>query len=114
MKIIMDKHKQIKSITEVQEAEAQAAKRVEDALKEKDRMIANARDKASSIISNAIEESKQNRDKEIKSFLAELEKRKKKDMETGVKASKSLKSRKLGEAKRKELAGRLARIILGE
>ncbi len=110
---IMDQQKQIKSIAEVQEAEAYAIKTMADAGKEKDKLLADAREKAANIVSVSINDSKEKRELEVKKFTAELEDRKKRAIEKALKDSKSTKDKRLSQTKRKEVVNRLVRIILG-
>lgn len=110
----MDQHRQIKSIEEVQQSENHASKSIADANAEKERTIADAKEKADKIVSNAVIFSRGKKDDTIKKFISELEDKRKKAIEHALKESKSIRAKRLSEVKRKELVNRLARIILGE
>ena len=107
-------HKQLKAIEEVQEAETYATTKIAETEKEKERIIADAREKAAAIIAEAVNGTRQKREAAIKKFAAELEDRKKKAMEKALKESKSIKSRSLSPQKRKEVVSRLVKIMVGE
>ncbi len=110
----MDQHKQIRAIMEVQEAEAHATKKLADAGREKDRIVSEAREKATEIVSKALNESKEKKDSAIRKFAAELDERKKKAIESELRGSRNVGSRRLSAAKRKEVINRLVRIMVGE
>ena len=110
----MDQQRQIKSIEEVQETEAAAAKRLADAEREKERTIAEARERASAIVSDAINESKKEHEEKVSKFTAQLEDEKRRAVERALKESKSISRKRLGNAKRAELVNSLVKIILGE
>ena len=109
----IEQHRQIKSIEEVQGAEARAARLVMDAQSEKEKAIADAREKASEMIAKAAAEARARREDAIKKAGEDLEKRGKKELERALRESKSIRGRGLGPHKRRELAIRLVRSIFG-
>jgi vacuolar-type H+-ATPase subunit H len=110
----MSQEKQLKSIEEVQEAETSATERLADANKEMEKAVSAAREKASAVVADALSDAKLKRENAVKKVIAELDKERKKALDKAVKESKSIKTRRLSQQKRKEVARKLVNLILGE
>ena len=102
-----------KSISEVQEAEANAEKLLSRAKGDHDAIINGAREKASKMIADAEEGSEAKKAEAIKKVMLELEEKRKKAMERAASEARAIKSKRLSERSRTQIAKRLADLILG-
>ncbi|MDE1846946.1 MAG: hypothetical protein KGH52_02700 [Candidatus Micrarchaeota archaeon] len=106
--------KEIKSISEVQDAETEAKKTVERALSQKQKHIDDANKKAREIVEGAEQESKVEMQKAIDATTKELESMKADEARATKKMSDQIRSRKLSKTGIQRIAADIARAIAGE
>ena len=106
--------KEIKSINEVQDAEAVATKLVDKALSRKQKEIEDATADARKMIEEAEHKSKEEMAASVIATQKELEKLRGEETKATHKAVEQIKKIKLSQSKAKEIAERVAKEIAGE
>lgn len=109
-----DQQKQVRSIEEVQKAEAYAARLVSEANAAREKMLKDAREKAAGVVEDALAEAKSKRETALKRFSEGIGARRKKELDRSLRSSRSIESRRLSSARRKELIDRLIKRMFGE
>ncbi|HVA82695.1 MAG TPA: hypothetical protein VNF06_00855 [Candidatus Aquilonibacter sp.] len=106
--------KEIKSINEVQDAEAEATKLVERALSKKQKQIEDAGAEARKMVEEAEHKAKEEVAASLVTTQKELEKLKGDETKATHKAVEQIKKIKLSQGKAKEISERVAKEIAGE
>ncbi|MDE1869410.1 MAG: hypothetical protein KGH71_00290 [Candidatus Micrarchaeota archaeon] len=106
--------KEIKSINEVQDAEAEATKLVERALSKKQKEIEDANSEARKIMEDAEHRAKEEIAASVITTQKELERLKGDETKATHKAVEQIKKMKLSQSKIKEISERVAKEIAGE
>ena len=102
-----------KSINEVQEAEERADKLVADAKQSSETIIREAKEKAAKMLTSAEESARDKKAEQLKKAAAELETMRKKAVERSESEARAIKSKKLSDRSRSQIAKRLTDLILG-
>ena len=102
-----------KSINEVQEAEERADKLVADAKQNSDTTIRNAKDKAAKMLSDAENSAREKKAEQLRKTVTELDAMRKKAVEKSESEARAIKSKKLSDRSRSQIAKKLTDLILG-
>ncbi len=102
-----------KSINEVQEAEERADRLVANAKQEGERMIMEAKEKAARMIADAESRAREDKAERLKKSAAELDGMRKKAVERSESEARAIKSKKLSDRSRAQIAKKLTDLILG-
>lgn len=113
MEIIMDQHKQIKSIEDIQKAEEKARLVLEQAKKQRDRNVLDSREKAKRIIEEGEASANAVAEELLKKTDKELDSVRKKRLAEAHEDAKKLKGKKIGKEKLESLADKVIKEIMG-
>lgn len=113
MEIIMDQHKQIKSIERVKEAEEKARLILDDAKRHRERKLREAGERARKMVEDAEIRANSMAEELLKKTERELELARKRKLEAAKGEARKISSRKIGKDKLEALADKVISEIMG-